>query len=82
MPTPSYTFFSVDPAYNNLRIDAESEILISPIKKSLIPKVLAVGEPIETAILDENAVEALHNFGMPTACQKYADAAIKSLVRN
>jgi hypothetical protein len=81
MPTPPYAFFSLDPTYNNLRTDAESEILISPIKKSLIPKVLAVGEPIETAILDENAVEALHNFGMPEACQKYADAAISSLVR-
>lgn len=82
MPTPTYTFFSIDPAYNSLRADAESEIIISPIKKSLMPKVLPVGEPIESATLDQNAVEALHNFGMPATCQKYADAAINSLVRN
>ncbi|KAL7799770.1 hypothetical protein V8C37DRAFT_365403 [Trichoderma ceciliae] len=79
MSAPSYKFFPIEPIFNKLKADAISEILVSPIKKSVFPKVLPPGYLIERAISDANASEALHNFGMPTACQIYADAVLGSL---
>ncbi|PTB34920.1 hypothetical protein M441DRAFT_63105 [Trichoderma asperellum CBS 433.97] len=79
MPLAPYKLLRFDPIFNGLRDDAISEVITAPIRKSMLPQVLAPGEPIESAIRDLNAPAALHNFGMPSACQTYADAVLQSL---
>jgi hypothetical protein len=80
MSVAPYILLRFEPMFNGLRDEAISEIITAPVRKSMSPQVLAPGEPIERAIPDLNAPAALHNFGMPSACQIYADAVLQSLV--
>jgi hypothetical protein len=80
MTLAPYKFLRFEPIFNGLRDNAISEVITAPVRKSMSPQVLAPGEPIERAIPDLNAPAALHNFGMPSACQIYADAVLQSLV--
>ncbi|KND88057.1 hypothetical protein TOPH_07251 [Tolypocladium ophioglossoides CBS 100239] len=76
MPMPSHEFFPLGDI-GHLRDDAESEMLISPIKKSVSHG--EQGDVSQQTPAGDNKPKVLHNYGMPEACKKYSDVSQQRL---
>lgn len=95
MSMPTHQFFPLGDI-DDLRDDAESEMLISPIKKSLSHEKqgdVSQQTPVRTCCAHrthlnraandkagDNKPKVLHNYGLPEACKRYSHVSRQILV--